>query len=435
MVIKTILKKIVPSKLVPILYSLYKPFGRFLFKYELKKIRKKQHELVQVLKLQQKIKVIFLVIHESVWKYEEVYNLLNKDPKFDVEVVVIPLVRNNEGQMDVYQQTLHYFKQNNYRTKGAYDELNKTWLDIKELTKPDVVFFTNPHKLTFDQYYITNFRDKLTCYSPYAFVVIHSISMHYGQDFHQYLWKYFLETEHHNKFLESFQIIRKSNSIVTGFPGLDVIYNKSFKPNNPWKKCSTKTYKIIWAPHHTINGQGSDLDYSSFSSYCFYFINLIKTNKNIQLAFKPHPLLKEKLYKDEEWGKEKTDRYYNQWNEIDNGQLEESSYIDLFYFSDAMILDCASFIVEYLYFDKPILFTKIDDNVIDRFNTFGQNVFNYMYQSSNTEELENFIFETVMKENDALRISRNEFLKKVVLPKNGKTASENIYNELKNRLC
>ncbi len=434
--LKSIVLRLVPSKLIKIVHPLYKPFGDLLFKQELKKINRFQNEFVKKVKQKDKINVIFLVIHNAVWKYEEVYKLLDEDPTFDVRVVVVPLVRNNEGQLDNYYQTLNYFKNNKYNTIGSFDEENKEWLDIKSITNPDLVFFTNPHKLTFDKYYITNFLDKLTCYVPYAFVVIHSISSHYNQPFHHYLWKHFIETKKHKHFSKKFQLRLNANTLISGFPGLDKIYSNNYLPKNPWKNSSNqKTIKIIWAPHHTIKGQGSGLDYSSFNNYFDFFMSSLKNNQNIQIAFKPHPLLKEKLYLDKDWGQEKTDAYYNKWDELDNGQLEESEYIDLFYYSDAMIMDSASFIVEYLYFDKPILFTKIDDQVLERFNSFGQEVFNYMYQASNEVEVNEFITEIVLEGNDELKDERNKFLKQVVLPQNGKTASENIYTELIKELC
>jgi CDP-glycerol glycerophosphotransferase (TagB/SpsB family) len=259
--------------------------------------------------------------------------------------------------------------------------------------------------------------------------------MQYNQVFHHSLWRLFLETEFHKGYSEKFRISKNKNTIVTGFPGLDSVFNDKFIPENPWENKNPNILKIIWAPHHTIEGQGSGLDYSSFNNYYDFFIKYLEKNPNIHIAFKPHPLLREKLYLDKKWGTNKTDKYYNKWNSITNGQLEEGNYINLFFHSDAMILDSGSFIAEYLYFDKPIQFTKKDERILERFNSFGQEVFNHLYQAKDEAEVKNFISEVVIKGNDALKVSRNKFLNEVVLPKNGKIASENIYTELINELC
>ena len=431
-----IIKKITPKLIKLFLIKVLNYKSPFYLKNELKRTRIVQKKLIRELKDKEIINVIFLVIHSSVWKYDEVYKLLKNDTRFNLKIVVVPLVRNKLGEMSTYNQTLNFFLKKGYNPTGAYDKTNNSWKDIKSLTKPDIVFFTNPHKLTFDKYYIFNFKDVLTCYVPYAFVVIHSIEIHYDQQFHKLLWIYFLETNYHKKFARKYIKDNDQNLVVSGYPGLDNKFNSNYFPKKVWKEYKDgNAYKIIWAPHWTISGQGGGLDYSSFMEYAHYFIELLKTDSNIQIAFKPHPLLKEKLYKDINWGEDKTNKYYNKWNELPNGQLEEGTYIDLFHFSDAMIMDSASFIVEYLYFDKPIAFTKRDDKVLERFNTFGKEVFNYLYQIKSTEELNDFIDNNIIQRNDYLKVKRNQFLNEKVLPGNGKTASENIYNELLKQLC
>ena len=332
-----------------------------------------------------------------------------------------------------------------YKHKSSLSKHKKVCTSTQELIilalylekiQPDIVIFTNPHRLTKDEYYITNYRDTLTCYAPYAFVVIHSIVMHYNQIFHHLLWKHFVETKYHKEFAIRYAKADTSNIQITGYPSLDRIYALDYIPSIVWKEFPNKLAKrIIWAPHHSIEGQGDGLDYSSFVNYSKYFVELLESNNNIQMAFKPHPILKVKLYKDKDWGKEKTDAYFKKWDELPNGQLEEGDYIDLFFTSDAMILDSASFIVEYLYFDKPILFTMRDDNVKERFNSFGRMVFNYMYTAKNSVEVENFIQDTVVKKNDFLSTDRNQFMRDTILPESGRTASENIFNILKSELC
>lgn len=431
-----VLKKIIPSFLISYLVQINSFFTKTINDNKNKAIRNSHSLLIQKLRKKKFIKVVFLVLHDSVWKFEKLYELLKEDKNFIPQIVVIPVRNNNKIDWDNYNRTLNYFSTNKYNCTGTYNEVKEEWIDLKTDLKPDLVFFTNPHKITFDKYYIHNFKDKLTCYSSYAFVVIHLLELHYNQKFHKVLWKYFLETKQHQTYLSSFNREDQTNGFISGFPGLDIIFDKDFKPKQVWKNYSeSNAYKIIWAPHHTIAGQDSGLNYSSFIIYHQFFIDLLVKNKNIQIAFKPHPLLKTKLYKNKDWGKNKTDNYYNQWNSLANGQIEESSYIDLFYLSDAMILDSASFIVEYLFFDKPILFTMKDDQILERFNSFGGKVFDYLYTGKSVSDLITFVEDQVLKENDFMRDKRNIFLKEEILPKNGQTASKNIYDKLKKELC
>ena len=405
--------------------------------YIIKTQPKRHRKALAIVKKKDKIKVAFFLIHSSVWKYERVYQLMKEDECFDPIVIVCPyLGYGEESMLREMNQSYGNFKIKGYNVIKTLNEETGEWLNVKKEIQPDIVIFTNPHRLTKDEYYITNYRDTLTCYAPYAFVVIHSIVMHYNQIFHHLLWKHFVETKYHKEFAIRYAKADTSNIQITGYPSLDRIYALDYIPSIVWKEFPNKLAKrIIWAPHHSIEGQGDGLDYSSFVNYSKYFVELLESNNNIQMAFKPHPILKVKLYKDKDWGKEKTDAYFKKWDELPNGQLEEGDYIDLFFTSDAMILDSASFIVEYLYFDKPILFTMRDDNVKERFNSFGRMVFNYMYTAKNSVEVENFIQDTVVKKNDFLSTDRNQFMRDTILPESGRTASENIFNILKSELC
>jgi hypothetical protein len=405
--------------------------------YLIKNQPKRNQKALEIVRIKSKIKVAFFLIHDSIWKYDGVYKLMEEDDRFEPIVIVCPYIVYGEKTMLLeMNQAYENFKIKGYNVIKTLNEETSEWLDVKKEIRPDIVFFTNPHNITKKEYYINNFLHVLTCYVPYAFVVIHSIEMHYNQNFHYFLWKHFVETKYHKEFANIYLLEHSKNVIISGYPSLDKVFRKDYKPKNVWKDYKKgNAKKIIWAPHHTISGQGEGLDYSSFMEYHEYFIVLLKRRDDIQIAFKPHPMLKVKLYKNKEWGNEKTDSYYNIWNKLPNGQLEEGEYTDLFQLSDAMIMDSASFIVEYLYFDKPLCFTMRNDAVKDRFNSFGKIVFNYLYTAKDNNEIDFFIDNVVIGEKDILKSKRNHFLINDILPKNGKTASENIYNELKRELC
>lgn len=383
-------------------------------------------------KEKKKIKVAFLLIHESVWKYEEVYKLFVRDERFDPVVVVCPC--NTHGELLMHndmERAYNSFQKKGYNVINSYNKAENSWLDIKKEIKPDLVFFTNPHKLTRDEYYIPNFLDCLTCYVPYAFVVIHLLEDHYNQPFHNLLWKGFYETPIHKKIARKLSVIKAKNVAVTGYPAVDGLIDKAHIPKNVWKLRDENLKKIIWAPHHTIDEDRSFLSYSNFLLYHEKFIELARLNRNrLQIAFKPHPLLKAKLFKEAGWGEQKTNEYYKTWNELENGQLDEGDYIDLFLTSDAMIHDSASFMVEYLYTNKPVMFTMRDEDVADRFNEFGKEVFEFLYHGRNWEDILDFIEHKVFKKEDNMLELRQKFLKEVLLPPMGRTASENIYHYL-----
>lgn len=417
-------------KILPV--SVKRKIKELWFRINLMQIRYRHHIALVRIRKSNKIKVAFFLIHEAVWKYEGIYRLMANDSRFDPIVVICPYTGHGEENMlrDM-NQAYNSFLVNGYNVKRTYNEETKKWLDVKNEVKPDIVFFTNPHKLTKDEYYITNYLDCLTCYVPYAFVVIHLLQDHYNQSFHNFLWKAFYETEMHKKFAVKYAFNKGKNVIVTGYPGIDKLIDSKYIPKDIWKIKDRKLKRIIWAPHHTIDDDKSNLSYSNFIRYHQFMIDLAeKYYGKIQIAFKPHPILFEKLVQHEDWGKEKTEAYYLQWGNMKNGQLEVSSYDDLFLTSDAMIHDSASFMVEYLYTGKPVAFTVRDINIEDRFNDFGKMVYKHLYKLNNESDIIDFIERVVFQEQDSMKNERLAFLQRVLLPPGGQSASKNIFNEI-----
>lgn len=393
----------------------------YLHKKALYRIRKKE-----------KINVVFLLIHAPVWKYEKLYRLLEKDNRFNPLVLVCPYMSYGSDNMkNDMEQAYNLFREKNYNVIKSLKE-DGSWVQLEELS-PDIIFFTSPHFLTKPHYYIFYCKNYLTCYVPYNFGNSHLLQMFHNQDFHNRVWKLFAETKIHKKYSVNVARNKGKNVLVTGFPGTDVFLEKQKGESNIWKHQHTK--KIIWAPHHTIDEDKSFISFSSFNLYSEYMFELLdQYNNSIEIVFKPHPLLKIKLYNEPNWGKEKTDAYFNRWKEHPNGNLHLEDYTDLFLSSDAMIHDSGSFLIEYLYTEKPVLRTDRDNTIIDRLNSFGRMAYNVHYIAKNREDINSFIKMIVEQSEDEKKEVRFEFKQKHLLPPNNRTASENIYEYLKSVL-
>jgi CDP-glycerol glycerophosphotransferase (TagB/SpsB family) len=157
-----------------------------------------------------------------------------------------------------------------------------------------------------------------------------------------------------------------------------------------------------------------------------------KYKDDVQFAFKPHPVLKFKLINI--WGKEKTEAYYKKWEELENAQLEQGYYMDLFKTSDALIHDCASFTAEYLYTGKPVLFMVRDPQVLSHWNPFGRKCFDMHYHAENTEQIEEFIKNVVLQGQDSMQEEREKFCREYLYPADGVMPSQKIMNFLKEEL-
>ncbi|ELO1774984.1 CDP-glycerol glycerophosphotransferase family protein [Vibrio fluvialis] len=354
------------------------------------------------IKDKEKIKVVFLVMHKNAWKVDPVFKRMMNDPYFEPVVLVCPYSGyGDERVWQDIQDTCEYFKEKGYPTQSSYNQSEERWIKLEEIN-PDIVFFNNPHNITYKEYYEDAYLNYLSCYVPYA----HDVSKYdgynsqYNQQFHNAMWlifvphkddlnifKHYSQRKPNNNFLR-----KKSNNVIaTGYPACEPLLENNHL--TVWKKQNSYKYKIIWAPHHTINDPL--LPYSNFLRLADFFKEIsIKYNDKIQLAFKPHPILKEKLYRLEGWGVDKTDEYYQFWETQENTQLENGEYIELFKHSDAMIHDSGSFLAEYQYTKKPVLFI-CSSSINNYLNPFGIKALRSCQKAETTEEIEDFIISVI----------------------------------------
>lgn len=380
----------------------------------------------------EKIKVAFFATFASVWKYEYLYRLLEKHPRFDPIIIICPVINFGYDNMIITMNECYKRFSIGYNCIKSYDTETQKYLDVRNEINPDIIFFTSPYKdLVDSRYYIDQFLDKLTCYVSYGFNESNLYGMFYNLEIHNLVWKLYAETKYHLHYSQKYAYNKGINARLSGYPGIDIFLDKTYKYKDIWKIKDRNIKRIIWAPHHTFN-PSEELHYSCFLELQELMLQLAKKYKNkIQIAFKPHPLLKVKLEK--YWGKEKTDQYYKEWESLPNGIYINGDYIDLFLSSDAIIHESGSFIAEYLYTLKPAMHTTKSDEVYNEFNDFGKACLDVYYHGRTAKDIEDFIV-NVIKEYDPLQQKRLEFYKKNLTPPNNKFASENILNDLINSL-
>ncbi|MCI9845889.1 CDP-glycerol glycerophosphotransferase family protein [Flavobacterium pectinovorum] len=400
--------------------------------YFIKIAPRRHRKALEIVRKKEVIKVAFFLNHESVWKYEVLYDLMLQHSRFEPKIFVCPVVNfGMENMLFEMDKAFEAFKKKGYNVVKTYNNDTGEYLDIKNTFSPDIVFFTNPHEGLQDyRYYIYQFAKTLTCYVPYS-ITTTNYEFAYNLGFHGLVWKIFSETPFHKEIASHNKWGKGKNSVVTGYPGFDpLLINKT--PKEVWKNKNPLLKRIIWTPHHLMN-ELSKL--SNFLEYYDFFLEIADIYKDkLQIAFNPHPLLRVKLENDPNWGKEKTDNYFNKWEKLENGQYGDGYYIDLFLTSDALIHDTGSFMAEYLITEKPVLYMIRNESIMDYWSVFGEKTLAVHYLSRNQKQVIDFIENVVLKENDSLKEERNAFVKNTLLPKKNLTASENILNYLEEEI-
>lgn len=386
----------------------------------------RQNRLVRQKSHLPKLKVAFVVLTESSWKLEPLLRRMEADKAFDTAIVVTPLLSLDENLRRVEQEnTRSYFER-----RGDRSAVLTRAQELQEFD-PDVVFLTNPHKLTHPDFYDRLFKNKLCCYVPYTHGVdqYHGNQDQYNKPFHNAIWRIYAPHEVSKQVYQAVSFRKGQNVVVTGYPACEPLLSQAPTGTSVWKAQPREKLKVIWAPHHTIDAP--ELPYANFLRYADAFVELAERHKNeVQWALKPHPLLKSKLLDHADWGKERTERFFEYWNSADHCQLEEGGYADLFLQSDAMIHDSASFLAEYLYLDKPVQFLQGVDNIHDFFNAFGSDAFDACSHAREFSDVEVFLEGLIGAEKTACP-KRTAFHHKHIDPYFKTSPSEAIIADLK----
>ena len=115
-----------------------------------------------------------------------------------------------------------------------------------------------------------------------------------------------------------------------------------------------------------------------------------------------------------------------------NTQLETGDYLDLFCTSDALIHDCSSFLVEYLYLNKQTMSVAPNvDEVCNSSAPFGRVSLEQHYIAVTADDIKDFIRSVVIGGNDTMRERCEAFFNKELQPVVPSTSvAQTIVNEI-----
>ena len=393
------------------------------------KVRIYRHRLRSVRRRGQ-ANVVFIASSLAMWKYQGLYDLLSQDGRFHPFIVLAPFHTFNEEQKEQSMRVLSgYFAD---RNTPCFDSrtVKDLGLWLRDDLRPDLIFYPQPYEELFsNELDWTNNTTCLISYIPYGALMLLE-PWAYNSSFTNNAWRLYYQSKYNKRIARSISANRGKNIHISGYISTDDFINKDFQ--DPWKPQGKVKKRIIWAPHFSGAIQPSWLNRDGFGWLWQFMQEIAVRHKDtLQIAFKPHPRLLTTLYELPEWGKEKADAYFSWWANGENTQLETGQFVPLFKSSDAMIHDSNSFIADYLLAEKPVMFTaKNLEETEKQLDDFGKAALHAHYLAKTTQDVLNFILNVEADAPDPKAAERRAVVQAHLLPPNGKTAAENIYNDL-----
>lgn len=393
-----------------------------LWKY--KAIERQHTKLITKLSGHSPIKVVFMAMDLAMWRYQHLYELMVTDSRFKVYIVISPCLLREQCEQDAAK--LRKFFNDKRISYIDYHDGEKPY-NVKGIINPDIVFYTQPYEhVLCPEHDCLNFYDCLVCYTPYYFPI--GTKWGYNLHFSNFAWRIYYPLPYQLEIAKKKAFNKGRNVRVTGYTNADDFLKRQH--TNVWKKIDGKQRKrIIWAPHFTIC-TGSLR--SNFLWMAQLMLEIASTySDSIQFAFKPHPNLLPQLYGHKQWGKERADAYFKKWETMENTQLETGEFIDLFMTSDAMIHDSGSFVCEYHYSQKPVMYVARNlHSLMNNVSNVGKEAYNAHYIGESESDIYWFINNVVLEGIDPLEAKRKAFYRTHLLPPNNKSVAQNIFDDI-----
>lgn len=407
----------------------------FVYKYERETIHKNYSKTIQKYREKinngEKIRVAFFSMYSSDFASKSIYEKMRKDPIFDPYFLVIPdIIRGDENMFYQMKKTykILYAQYNN--VYYAYDFDKKKFIDWSD--KYDIVCFDSPYDHMTHKFYTVEYAAKkniLSFYVNYGTMPDYYAREHIiNQRALNFCWKVYTDTKENYEDVLEYTDIKGKNAVLSGYCKMDRL-------NNIEKK-ELERKKIIISPHHTV-GEAWDKVFglSNFLRYSDFFLELPQKYPQVDFVFRPHPLLFVTLSREDYWGKEKVTEYINKITAFPNVEYQDGGeYFETFVNSSAIIHDCSSFIMEYLYTGHPACYMlKNEKEVEEIFAPIGQQCLENYYHAFNKEDIINFIENVVLSGNDPMKETRIKFAKEKIML-NYPNVSDFIINNIKEEL-
>lgn len=370
---------------------------------------------IKRIRIKKKIKVWIMVFLDSVWAYDNLYQLFEDSDRFEPLVVIVNSQnrkRNESNKILLESKGYRYVM----------------FRDTKELGEPDLVMYPTMYKQYEKNINICDRKiSSLIFCIPYTFWCDIESDHLLDSKNSNVLWRFYAPTNIHKKMGYDLNLIGNMNMRYSGYPKLDDFLQIKKKPSE--KKI------IIYAP-----GLVSTSEVANFGTFHLNGEDILeiaeRTSDRINWIFRPHPILGNAMIRIGKYTSKTYEDYLARWKKIKGAKVSVGgSYNELFVNSDAMITDAISFVSTYQYTGNPLLYLDKEGKLY--LNEYGTQLHKVIYHSNYNDinGIKKFI-ENILEGKDELCSIRKSFYNENInyMNHNKMTACRYIYEDIKKNL-
>lgn len=329
------------------------------------------------------------VLYDSTFGGYGLMDLMLSDLQhYSPKIVICPDVARGETHLkEQYKRTKAFFVEK-YGAEYVIDGYNEiTGQFIDNSGQFDVIYCANPYDSMVNEVHGVQYlstKNVLPIYINYGYTISkwHYVSVETNIEMSLF-YKYYVDSTYTQKQIKKYQLAKGKNTVLVGYAKLDSLIVKH--------KNKITRLKVLISPHHTIDNQAKTLYLSNFLIYYNLIIELPDLFPDIDFVFRPHPLLFINLINQHKWSKEMVEKYKSKLSEKNIQYSYGGDYLHLFNECDAIIHDCGSFMVEWLYTGKPCCYVVRGEHVRKQLDLLGNKALDYHTLAYNRNDIISFI--------------------------------------------
>ena len=406
---KKILKKILPKKLLTLIYRRKVLRKLYLLNKSIKKIEKKPRDLINGPKL------VFILQFSAAWNsFCSVYNAAVKSG-LSVIVLCIPTFNDKKGKYisgtGLNNAAYELCLKNNVICINAWQ--NEKWFDMKAY-EPDYVIYSRPYNSLYPQDYksSTVCRYAKICFIPYTyhiseknlFDVVYNIGF-ISDTYISFTPNEFCMKECKRRYRLKRLFVPKS-FVCLGYPNFDLYAL-------PENKNKSEKLQVLWLPRWTAPTDHNRQ--SHFLDYYYHLVEYATLNKNVNIIIRPHPLMFSNFIEKGVMSEQEVKSIFQTVESMDNVEFDnEKDYIISLKRADILISDYSSLLADAFVADKPTIYCDTPQG----FNDDGLIIYSALYHANNWTQL-NKQLELLIQGRDDLAERRKELINKIVPDSDG----------------
>ncbi|MDY6143828.1 MAG: hypothetical protein SPI14_06470 [Arcanobacterium sp.] len=381
------------------------------------------------------MRVVFLVHHPEAWyATQPVYEAMRDADDF--EPIVATINRRFPGSGEFRDEEFVHERLNAFNVPHLRFRAHDSFEDLRALRmiNPHIVFRQSQWDVDVPPAFsIWQLMDWRVCLIPYELMnLIDNPENGDGTDsaidsaFHKNAWMIFVANEAlAHKAQQGVPALAGRQFRVTGHPKADVLRSMKDAAREP--ECH---FTVLWSAHHSIGDDWTR--FGTFPHAWKVMAQLAQSHPSWHIVFSPHPALVSMLDAAQPpLSKAEVQEFWSVWKDLPNTSvIGGGGYESVFVDSDVLLTDGLSWLLEYQFMEKPVVFIEREGH--RPFNEFGRRVLDGVHTIHHADEIPH-VLETIKHGNTPNLVAQQRKVVDELLPIQG--AAHNILNAIRTQIA